>query len=130
MISFAYQFEGAELLPLCEVALLGRSHDAIVRAVIDSGATDPIFPISAAEDAGLRLDRARQYRITFGGSTTESKLLGCDVRVGHQRFHLQIAFVERLLFPYALLGRRGLFNQFNEVAFIENIPSPRVELRR
>ena len=40
-----------------------------------------------------------------------------------------VVFVERLEFPYALLGRRGVFAQFREVAFIEKSNPPRVEFR-
>jgi hypothetical protein len=126
---FDYQLHSTGLLPLCEVIILGKERRVPVRAVIDSGATHPIFPMSAAEDAGIDLQRGGNFPITFGGSQTHGRLCETYVEIVGRRFKLEIVFVERLILGYALLGRRTFFNQFNEVAFIERIRTPRVELR-
>jgi hypothetical protein len=124
-----YQYHSTGLLPLCEVIILGRIRRVPIRAVIDSGATHPIFPMSAAEDAGIDLIRGRPFPIAFGGSQTQGRLIEAYVEIAHRRFRLEIVFVEKLSIGYALLGRSTFFNQFNEVAFIERIRTPRVEFR-
>jgi hypothetical protein len=124
-----YQLHSTGLLPLCEVVILGKTRRVPVRAVIDSGATHPIFPTSAAEDAGIDLSRGRLFPIAFGASNSAGRLIETYVEIAHRRFRLEIVFVERLSIGYALLGRKTFFNQFNEVAFIERIKTPRVEFR-
>lgn len=128
-IRLNYKFHSHGLLPLCEVIILGRDRRVPIRAVVDSGASIPIFPESAAADAGLVLSRAQPWNITFGGSTTRGKLLETHIEISGHRLRTEIAFVERMSLDYALLGRRTVFNQFKEVAFIEKVASPRVELR-
>jgi hypothetical protein len=122
-----YQYHSTGLLPLCEVIILGRTRRVPVRAVVDSGATHPIFPMSAAEDAGINLAHGRYFPIAFGGSQTPGRIVETYVEIARRRFRLEIVFVERLTIGYALLGRRTFFNQFNEVAFIERIKTPRGE---
>lgn len=130
MIRVEYQLHPTGQLPLCQVIILGKERRVPVRAVIDSGATHPIFPMSAAEDAGVDLQRARAFPITFGGSQAPGHMVETYVEIAGRRFRLEIVFVEKLILGYALLGRRTFFNQFNEVAFIERIKTPRLELRR
>jgi hypothetical protein len=124
-----YKYHSHGLLPLCEVIILGKTRRVPVRAVIDSGATHPIFPMSAAEDAGMDLSRGKPIQMAFGGSGAPGRLIETYVEIARRRFRLEIVFVEQLTIGYALLGRRTFFNQFNEVAFIERIKTPRVEFR-
>jgi predicted aspartyl protease len=58
------------LLPLAQVIMFGRTRSVPVTAVVDSGATHPFFPRSAAEDAGIELQNAQRVHTTFGGSET------------------------------------------------------------
>ena len=51
------------------------------------------------------------------------------VQLGDKRWNAEVIFVERLAFSYGLLGRKGIFNQFNEVTFLEKSKVPRVEFR-
>ena len=47
------------------------------------------------------------------------------IELEQRRWGAEIVFVERLDLPYGLLGRRGVFAQFNEVAFLERIQPAR-----
>jgi hypothetical protein len=47
--------------------------------------------------------------------------------LGSQRLDTEISFVEQLELPYALLGRYGVFSNFNAVTFVERAATPRVE---
>jgi hypothetical protein len=100
-----------------------------VRVVVDSGATHPFFPEGAAVDAGVDLSKARPMPVTFAGSTTSGKLVETYVEILDRRLRVEVCFVEDIKLGYALLGRRTVFNQFNEVAFVERVAAPRVELR-
>jgi hypothetical protein len=51
------------------------------------------------------------------------------IELDRRRFRLDIVFVERLLFRFALLGRHGVFGRFKEVAFLERRPSASFEFR-
>jgi hypothetical protein len=117
------------LVPLCEVVLIGRTRRVLIRAVIDSGATHPFFLKSHAEDAGLDVSKGRPFPVTFGGSTTEGRLLDVYLEISGRRLRAEAVFVDDIKLGYSLLGRRTVFNQFREVAFIERSKSPCVELR-
>lgn len=124
-----YQLHGGHFLPLCEVVLIGRDCHVPVRAVIDSGAVRPVFPKSAASDAGLSLESGKPEGIVFGGSTAIGRLLETYVLIQHRRFRLDILFVDDLKLDYALLGRTTFFNQFDEVAFHERTLERNVQFR-
>lgn len=124
-----YQLHGGHSLPLCDVTILGTRFNAIVPAVIDSGAVRPIFRKSDARDAGLNVDLGKPEPIVFGGSTTIGRLLKTYVLIAGYRFELDIVYVDELKLDYALLGRTTFFNQFNEVAFHERTLDRHVRLR-
>jgi hypothetical protein len=126
---FPYQMFGRrlEMLPLVTVNLLGPRPGVFVPAVVDSGAVRPIFPKKAAEDAGLVLPPEPNDRIQYGGGTTASFLIRAWMMLGSQRLDTEISFVEKLELPYALLGRYGVFSNFNTVTFVERAETPRVE---
>ena len=124
-----YQLHGNHFLPLCEVVILGTHFNVPVSAVIDSGAVRPIFPKSAARDAGLSLEAGKPEGVVFGGSTAIGRLLETYVLIQHRRFRIDILYVDDLMLDYALLGRTTFFNQFNEVAFHERTRERSVQFR-
>ena len=117
-------------VPLCDVYLLGPAGRVIVRAVLDSGAVRPIFPRKAAEYAGIVLPTRPDHFIQYGGGPTGCVLVRSHLLLGDFRWSADVSFAERLELPYALLGRRGVFSQFNEVKFLEKTAPPRIELIR
>src|SRR6185312_3712709 len=106
-------------VPLCDVFVLGPAGKVLVRSVIDSGAVRPIFPLKAAEDAGIILPAFANDAIQYGGSLTRSWRVTATVALAELRWNVEVSFVERLAFSYGLLGRRGVFAQFKEVRLIE-----------
>ena len=117
------------MLPLCEIALLGPNGRMPVRVLVDSGAVLSVFPRRAADDAGIRLPSSPNHQTLFGGSSTPGWCHPVDVELQGHRWRMDIVFVEHIAYPYALLGRCGVFARFKEVAFIEKSPTPRVEFR-
>jgi hypothetical protein len=118
-------------VPYLDVQLLGRRR-VYLRALVDSGAVRPIFPTSAAEDAGIDLSKSVYHPIQYGGSISPGWIgrARIDVNVGKEirTLDLSIVFVERLDLPYVLLGRIGFFDQFNEVAFLQKVAPSQLRL--
>jgi hypothetical protein len=128
-LPYRFQLGRTELLPLCDVHVLGPRGRTRVRAVVDSGAFEPVFHVGVADDAGISLRRSALVRVEYGGSTTLGRRTRVHIELEQHRFDTEIIFVEQLDLPYGLLGRRTIFSQFNEVVFLEKVSPPRVELR-
>jgi len=118
-----------DLLPLCDVYLLGPKKRALVPALIDSGAMYSVFHVGAAEEAGLALSKAVESPVQFGGSISLGWRMRAHLVLEGRRLDTEVIFVEKIDLPYGLLGRRGVFGQFNEVVFLERVGTPRVEFR-
>jgi hypothetical protein len=131
IISFDYEPEFGEshLVPICYPRLLGPRGDVIVRALADSGAYFSVFPIETAEDAGIKLPRRLNTTVHFGRSIIGGKQIVVDLAIREMRMRAEVTFVEGLPFPYALLGRMGIWDQFKQVVFIESRPDPCLQFR-
>lgn len=115
--------------PICDVFLLGPRGKILQRVLVDTGADYSVFPLKAAEDAGLSLGGAVPAPIQYGGSSTEGSRMSVQIVMGSQSWQSPVVFVQRLPFPYGLLGRIGVFPRFREVAFQERRPNPAVAFR-
>jgi hypothetical protein len=129
VVPYRIIFGNPRPLPLCELELIGRTERVTIDALVDSGAEYSVFPRKAADDAGLDLPRLSNGSVSFGGSVEPAWKAQVDFELEAWRLRADVLFVERLQFPYALLGRRGVFARFGEVAFVEKTNSPRVEFR-
>ena len=129
-MSFPYRLVVGEPypVPMCDVYLLGPAGRVLIRSVVDSGAVRPIFPRKAAEDAGIQLPSLPNSWIQYGSGQTACVVIRAYIVLGEMRWSAEISFVDRLDFSYGLLGRRGVFAQFNQVRFLEKIAPSRVEL--
>ena len=117
------------LLPVIELAVLGPRGTVTQLALVDSGADYPVFPKKTGEDIGLNLLAGRLATVKYGGSDVVARVMRTHVRIGDEVCQPDIYFVEKLNFPYALLGRRGIFSKFNEVTFVERAKNPKIEFR-
>jgi hypothetical protein len=116
-------------VPSCEVVVLGRNCNSRLQVLIDSGATEPIFPISVAEEAGLDMFGAPQADVQFGGSTSIGWRKRVQILLQGQRLDVTVLFAKDYRFRHGMLGRRGIFDKFSEVAFIDVGDEPRAEFR-
>jgi len=73
--------QGHGEIPFCEVALIGTTRRVLVSAVLDSGATHPMFPSSVAEDAGIDLSGASPVRVDFGGSNVVARRIRAHIEI-------------------------------------------------
>jgi hypothetical protein len=128
--------KGGHLLPICTLHLLGESvppnppRRALVEALVDTGALCSVFPRKAAEDAGIELPLGYNYHIKYGaGQLVPAWRRWVDIEVDGKRFKAPVAFVERLAFTFALLGRDGVFVRFREVSFMEHVSYKAMQFR-
>ena len=133
LISFPYQIQRGypRPLPICDITLLGPQREVQLLALVDSGACDSVFLLSAAQDAGIDLARAGPQPIQYGNSEATGLRIKVQLRLQDELLCAEVVFVERLNFGWALLGRQGVFAHFGAVAFVENekVRTPRVEFR-
>ena len=117
--------------PVFDIWLLGSNGRTQVEVVLDSGADYSIFPVEKAEVAGIPLPLSPNFRIQYGGACSFGRKATVFIELSsNTRLETDVFFVKQLPFPHALLGRYGVFNQFNEIAFLEKQKTPRMELRR
>src|SRR5437762_11589049 len=89
----------ADLLPLCDVFLLGPKGRQHVVTIIDSEADFPVFHLRAAQDAGLNLSRTPNFSVQYGGSVSAGWRIRAYLELARHRFDTEIIFTDRLDFP-------------------------------
>ena len=119
-VTFPYQHRHYHWLPIIPVTVFGPTGPLQVEAYLDSGAMMSILDYSIAEVLGLPLIHARTQRFIVGdGRYIHGRVVTLPVQVGSLRFRAPIAFSAELKVGFNLLGRVGLFEQFDEVVFQE-----------
>lgn len=119
-LTYPYQRRHYHWLPIIPVTLFGPSGSLQVEAYLDSGALMSIFDQVIAQTLGLALTHARAQRFVVGdGRFIHGRVITLPLHVGPKTFRVPIAFSSELKVGFNLLGRRGLFEQFDEIAFQE-----------
>ena len=130
MNTMSFPYDLRYMLPICEIRVLGRYARIPARVLIDSGAEYTILPSSIAVDAGLDVPPQPNFRIQYGGSQSQGFKIRTYFEIGSDILNADIVYVEEPpQFPYGLLGRKGVFNRYNEVAFSERTRNRAVEFR-
>ena len=84
---------------------------------VDSGATFTMIGATEASDIGIDWRSGRRQMIVVGdGSYIPTYIHDLPVQIGGAQITIPIGFSERLGVGFNLLGRTGVFNQF-EVCF-------------
>jgi predicted aspartyl protease len=110
------------IIPLVD-ALCIRSE-----AYLDSGAFYSIFKTGVAVQLDLDLSRAKERMfVVADGSFIPAKIVKVPIEIGGKRKIAEVAFSDRLNIGFNLLGRKDIFEAFDEVIFRES--SREVELR-
>jgi len=104
-------------------------HRASIRseAYLDSGASTA-FSNGVAVQLDLDLSRAKERMfVVADGSFIPAKIVKVPIEIGGKRKIAEVAFSDRLNIGFDLLGRKDIFEAFDEVIFRES--SREVELR-
>jgi len=92
-------------------------HSHKVWVFVDSGATYSILSVDDAERIGINWQSGRRQMIVVGdGSYIPTFIHDLSIQIGTSQINAPIGFSERLGVGFNLLGRTGVFNQF-EVCF-------------
>jgi predicted aspartyl protease len=127
-VIFRYQLLHRGWLPIIPLVLTWRGASVRSEAYLDSGAFYSIFKAGLAAQLGLDLSRAKERMfVVADGSFIPAKIVKVPVEIGGRRKIAEIAFSDRLNVGFNLLGRKDIFEAFDEVIFRES--SREVELR-
>jgi len=107
-------------MPIIPIILYGPNTSIGVEAYVDSGASFSVFSFELAKEFEISLEGARnQYFVVGDGGSIPSKLVRIPVQIGTDKFLSEVAFSGRLNIGFNLIGRRGVFEYFDEVVFNE-----------
>ncbi|MEW6418842.1 MAG: hypothetical protein AB1480_12095 [Nitrospirota bacterium] len=118
---FPYKLVDRRYIPIIPIILYGSLETKVrTEAYVDSGATFSIFNIDIAKSLMLNLKNAReQFFVVGDGSFIPARVIKIPVQVGNEKIISDIAFSEKLNIGFNLLGRKGIFEYFDEIAFCE-----------
>lgn len=112
-IEFAYTRYKGFLMPVIPIMI--QSHKVWV--YVDSGATFSMINAAEANDMGVDWQSGRRQMVVVGdGSYIPTFIHDLSIQVGGTQITAPIGFSERLGVGFNLLGRTGVFDQF-EVCF-------------
>lgn len=115
-------------LPIIPVILRWRQNSLQSEAYLDSGAFYSIFKMGVAAELGLDLSRSKERMfVVADGSFIPTKLAKLPIEIAGRRRIAEVAFSDRLNIGFNILGRKGIFESFDEVIFRES--RREVELR-
>ena len=112
-VEFAYTRHKGYLMPIIPIMI--QNHKVWV--YVDSGATFSMIGAAEASDMGIDWQNGRRQMVVVGdGSFIPVFVHNLPVVIGSTQITVPIGFSERLGVGFNLLGRSGVFNQF-EVCF-------------
>jgi hypothetical protein len=108
-IEFPYTSHKGYLLPIIPITILNEK----IWVYVDSGAMFSIFHTETAKRMGINLQDGRLQMIVVGdGSYIPTYLHDLMLRLGEFEVIAPIGFSERLGVGFNILGRKGIFDQF------------------
>lgn len=127
-VTIPYQLLNRRWLPMIPVLLAWRGMSLQSEAYLDSGAFYSIFKVNIAAELGVDLSRAKERMfVVADGSFIPAKIVKIPIEIGARRRIAEVAFSDRLNIGFNLLGRKDVFEAFDEVIFRES--AREVELR-
>ena len=117
LIEFPYTFHKGYLMPIIPITIF----DHKVWVFVDSGATFTILSIDDARRIGIDWHIGRPQMIVVGdGSFIPTYIQDLPLQIGEYQITAPIGFSERLGVGFNILGRTGIFDQF-QVCFNDHI---------
>ena len=107
-------------MPIIPLTLYGKDISLKVEAYVDSGAFYSIFNSVILKELQLDYKQGKDRMFIVGdGSFIPAKVFKIPIQIGEIKFISEIAFSDKLNIGFNLLGRKGIFEQFDEVIFRE-----------
>ena len=109
LIEFPCTLHKGHLMPIVPITI--RNHKVWV--YVDSGATFSIVNAAEARDMGIDWESGRPQMIVVGdGSFIPTFIHDLAIQIGTLQITAPVGFSERLGVGFNLLGRTGVFDQF------------------
>jgi hypothetical protein len=109
LIEFPYTFHKGYLMPIIPITVLNGK----VWVYVDSGAIFSIFHFRTAGRMGINIRDGRLQMIVVGdGSYIPTYFQDLTIRIGEFEIIAPIGFSERIGVGFNILGRKGIFDQF------------------
>ncbi len=118
LIEFPYTLHKGYSMPIIPITIF----DEKIWVYVDSGAMFSIFHIRSARRIGINIQEGRLQMIVVGdGSYIPTYLQDLKLRIAEFEIMAPIGFSERLGVGFNILGRKGIFDQF-QVCFNDHNP--------
>ena len=109
LIEFPYTLHKGYLLPIIPISI----HSHKVWVFVDSGATFSLLTVDEAKRIGIDWQSGKPQMIVVGdGSYIPTFIHNLPIQIGTSQITAPIGFSERLGVGFNLLGRTGVFDQF------------------
>jgi hypothetical protein len=119
-VSFKYQLHHRRWMPIIPIELRTSRASAQAEAYVDSGAFWSLFTMDVARNLKLNLRDGKQRLMRVGdGGLIKVSLFKLIVEVAGRSFPAEVGFSEDLRIGFNLIGRKGVFEHFDEVSFRE-----------
>ena len=113
VVEFPYTLHKGYLMPIIPITI----QDHKLWVYVDSGATFSMVGAAEAGDMGINWQSGRRQMVVVGdGSYIPTFIHEIPIQLGASQITVPIGFSERLGVGFNLLGRTGVFDQF-EVCF-------------
>jgi len=109
VIEFPYTLHRGYLMPIIPITIQGHR----TWVFVDSGATFTILSVDDAHRIGIEWDRGKPQMIVVGdGSFIPTYFHNLVIQIDQWEITAPVGFSERLGVGFNLLGRTGIFDQF------------------
>lgn len=107
-------------MPIIPLVLYGPRLSLQAEAYVDSGAFYSIFNLSFSRLLNIDLKYGKQKMFVVGdGGFIPARIVKMPIQIGEYKFMSEIAFSDKLNIGFNLLGRKGVFEHFDEITFLE-----------
>ena len=112
-MKFEYVNIRGNFLPIVPIEIKGREEWVVLRAFVDTGASQSIFHSGFAEVLGIEVEEGKEINVMVGdGSFIPVYLHTVKVKFAEEHFNATIGFSKRLGVEFNILGRKDFFDRF------------------
>ncbi len=112
-MKFNYQFFEGEHLPIIPISIKRKEEWIDFDAYIDTGASTCLFPADVAEILNIPLEKGEVKKVILGdGNTITVYIHSLLISLAGKEFVAPIGFSKGLGINFAIIGRKGIFEQF------------------
>lgn len=118
VLEYSYSKIGEKYFPMIPVIISFNNKDFPVEALVDAGATASIFKPEIAESLGIDLEKCRRIVLRGIGGTITAYVQRVTLIIGEKHIDTEVTFSKDLDVKINILGREGLFDEF-EICYNE-----------